>query len=399
MKLFIKCISVLLCFVIAFSSFGICTYADEEDTGSAVNEEQQTEPVIQKTSVSGIPGNINALYGASAVLNLTITPASPVRTVNLQVYKSSDKAYKTVKTYYTQEKETASLKITIPKEYRKKAYSKWRIVIEKSDNAEKYVSKAFRITNQNIEQLSLNGRGVCIYCIETGDVIYSKNMNKQYKQASTTKIMTAMLLIESRKLNKKTKISKVVAKTPYSNLNMKAGDVYKNRDLLYALLLNSSNESACAIACSVSKNQKSFVKKMNKKAKKLGLKNTVYKNAHGLDAKGNHSTAYDIAKLLAYASKNKTFMKVIKRKNYSFTTVKYKQKKKFTSTDLMKSYSKNHLGGKTGYTDNAGRCFASVYKNGGKHYAVVTLGSKTRNNCWSDVKKLYKYIDKYAKEY
>jgi D-alanyl-D-alanine carboxypeptidase len=222
-------------------------------------------------------------------------------------------------------------------------------------------------------------------------------MNAVRKQASTTKIMTAILLIESGKLNKKTKISKKVAETPYGNLNMKKGDVYRNSDLLKAMLVASSNESAAAVAVTVGGTQKKFVKKMNAKARKLGLKDTVFENPSGLDGKKNHSTAYDLVRMIAYASQYDEFMDAIGTSKYTFKTVKKKEKKTVKTTDTeLKSYSKRHLGGKTGYTSKAGCCFASVYKYKGKHYAVAILGCKDDGSRWKDMKKLYKYIDSYS---
>ncbi len=368
----------------------------QDETTTTEPAEETSELNKKETKVTGIKTELNEAGDTALNMTVKISPSSPERKVKLQRYITSQKKYKTVKKYTTKKANKAKLKITFPKKYRKKTTGKWRIVIDESENAEKYVSKPITVTTRNLKQLNLNARTSCIYCVETGQVLYGKQMNNKRKQASTTKVMTAVLLIESGRLDGNVKISKPVANTPYGNLYMKAGDVYRLKDLLYAMMLPSSNDSAAAIASGVWGTQTEFVKHMNKKASELGLTNTVYGNAHGLDTGTNHSTAYDLARLAAYASQYDDFMKVIGTSEYTFSSIKYHHRKRVISTDKLKSYSKRHLGGKTGFTSGAKYCFVSIYKYKSKHYAVSVMGNSSVSVRWQDMKKLYKYINKYS---
>ena len=413
MKNLLALLIVLIMTFTACAPFGAYAYdasaqetVTEENTTEPDDTTQPTEPeeppVVskpkkKKTEVKGLEQTLNESYELPLNMNVKIKPANPKRTVKLQLYNSSEKKYKTVKKYTTKKAKTAKLKITFPKKYRKKTLGKWRVVVCASENAKKFVSEPITVTTRNLYALNLNAITSCTYCVETGQVLYGKQMNARRKQASTTKIMTAVLLIESGRLGGKVKISKGVANTPYGNVYMKAGDVYKLRDMLYAMMLPSSNDSAAAIAEGVWGTQKEFVKHMNEKAEELGLDNTVYGNAHGLDTNNNHSTAYDLARLTAYASQYEDFMKVIGTSEYSFYSLKYHHHKIVKTTDKLKSYSKRHLGGKTGFTSGAKYCFASVYKYKGKHYAVVVMGNDSVALRWKDMKKIYKYINKESK--
>ena len=408
-----KLLPIILSLIILITfTCPVSAYAEEvpqngETTTAAPIEEtpeettlpsEQPEPQKQKTKVKGIVYALNESYELPLTMTVKITPSNPERTVKLQRYITSDKKFVTVKKYTSKAAKTAKVKIAFPKKYRKKTTGKWRIVVSSTKTAEKYVSKTITVTTRNLKGLNLNSETSCVYCIETGKVLYGKQMYSHHKQASTTKIMTSVLLIESGKLDKNVKISKAVANTPYGNVYMKAGDVYRLSDMLYAMMLPSSNDCAAAIAAGVSKSQSKFVELMNDKADELELNDTEFDNPHGLDTKKNYSTSYDLARLTAYASQYDEFMKVIATSEYSFYSVKYRQHKIVKSTDKLKTYSKRHLGGKTGFTSGAKYCFSSVYKYKGKHYAVNVLGASTVDKRWEDMKKLYKYIDKYANQ-
>ncbi|MBQ3471006.1 MAG: D-alanyl-D-alanine carboxypeptidase, partial [Clostridia bacterium] len=318
------------------------------------------------------------------------------RTVLLELYNSDSGTYNTVSEYVTADAHTASVKITFPKEKRRKTEGRCRITVSESETAKKAVKNVTVIT-KNIVTKELSSKAVCVYCIEDKKIIYEKSPCKRLKQASTTKLMTATLLLESKKkLSSKKKISKKAAKTPYSTPVMTAGEKYTNKALLYSMRLPSSHGAAVALAESVSGSTGKFVTKMNKKAGKLGMNDTHYANPHGLDAKGHYSSAYDLCLCISNIyPKSKTFRKVIKTQSVK---VKASGKKavKIYSKDMLLGNVKNHKGGKTGHTDEAGYCFCGVYKYGGKTYAVAILGSKSEKTRWSDMKKLYSYIDKYA---
>ncbi|MCR5207062.1 MAG: serine hydrolase [Eubacterium sp.] len=383
-----KLISSVLCLIIAASVFSV-------GFSLAADKPVKAPPGVE-TSITGISSSITAFSKKPLVRTVNIKPATGGRTVRLQLYNSAEKKYKTVKTYETADAPSASLEITFPKEYRKKRTGKWRIVAVKKGNAERAVKKV-TVTSKNIITKKLTCKAACVYCVEDKKVVYALRSHKRRKQASTTKIMTAIVLLDSGKYGGITKISKAAANTPYNSPVLKAGDKIKNEDLMYMLLLPSSNGAATAIGEGVKGSASKFVKAMNDKADELGLKDTHYKNPHGLDEKGHYSSAFDICREMAYIyPKSGEFRKTIAASSYTFTSESYKLKYTVDTRDKLKSYSDNHKGGKTGTTSGAGCCFTSVYTSKGKTYAVTVLGSTEDKTRWSDTKKLYSYIDNYA---
>ena len=246
-----------------------------------------------------------------------------------------------------------------------------------------------------INDSALNAKSACIYRINddgTGTFIYEKNADEKRAQASTTKLMTAALLIESGKLDDSTTISSNVAATPSSYGNLVKVDSWNNHDLMHAMMLPSANDAAAAIAEGVSGDTASFVKKMNAKAKDLGMNDTVYKNPHGLDQDGHYSTARDVARLTAYAY---TFPEI--RESWLLDTKDITSKKKgitwtLETTDQLLGYDSNFKGGKTGTQDNSGYCFAGVYEYNGDTYVTVVLGCDTEDDRWEDTKLLHSCI-------
>ena len=142
---------------------------------------------------------------------------------------------------------------------------------------------------------------------ETGRILWGKNENEPLAMASTTKIMTAILAIEEGNLNDTVAVSKKATKAPPVKMFLKEGEEIKLKELLYALMMQSSNDAAVAIAEHISGDVEIFCNMMTEKAKQLGAKNTVFKTPNGLDSGDHHSTAYDMALIARYALKNKTF--------------------------------------------------------------------------------------------
>ena len=349
-----------------------------------------------KTVISGVSSSITASYQNELTRTVTVSPSNGGRIVRLQKYSSKTGEFKTVKSYETKDADSASVKITFPKEWRRRRTGQWRVLVPATKQAKKAV-KNIRLTSINISNVPLSAKSACVYCIDDGTLVYGKKLHKRLKQASTTKIMTATLLIENGMVNENTKISKHAAETPHAKLYMKVGDIYSNKSLLYALMLPSSNDAAVAIAESVSGSEKSFVKAMNMRAKELNLVDTHFKNPHGLDKDKHYSSAYDLTMLMSNIyPKSRIFRKVVNTKKYTFTTKKYKIKKSVETTNKLNGYSKKHKGGKTGHTHGAGYCFCSVYVHNGKTYVATVLGSSSDEKRWSDTKRLYSYIDKYA---
>ena len=221
---------------------------------------------------------------------------------------------------------------------------------------------------------------------DTKRVIVSKNMNKKMLIASTTKIMTAVIAIESGKTNKMIKVTDKVLEAYGSSIYLSIGEKMKLEDMLYGLLMQSGNDAALMIADYLGGEEK-FVKKMNEKAKEIGMKNTSFSNPHGLDEKTkNYSTAYDMALLMRYANSDSLFKKMVGCKKHIVKT----DKKTYVwnnKNKLLYTY-KYTTGGKTGFTDKAHRTLVTSASKGSMNLIVVTLND---GNDFSNHKELYEY--------
>lgn len=223
--------------------------------------------------------------------------------------------------------------------------------------------------------------------IDTHRILYSNNIHNKRSVASISKIMTAIVAIESGKLDDKVTIGNEISKAYGSGIYIKEGEVLTLRDLIYGLMLRSGNDAALAIAAYVSKDTDTFVKLMNEKANSLGMANTEFNNPSGLDEeKGNYSTTYDMALLMSYAYQNKEFRKITGTKKYTLKTNKntyiwYNKNK------LLNTY-KYTTGGKTGYTTIAKRTLVTTASKNNLDLVVVTLND---GNDWEDHKNLFEY--------
>ena len=148
--------------------------------------------------------------------------------------------------------------------------------------------------------------------LDSGRILYENNPNRKMLIASITKIMTAIVAIENGDLTKEITVGDEVLSMYGTNIYVEVGEKMKLRDLLYGLLLRSGNDASVVIAKAVGGSEEKFVELMNKKAKEIGMKNTIFRNPHGLDEETeNYSTAYDMALLSRYAYKNKTYRNIV----------------------------------------------------------------------------------------
>lgn len=395
-----KILSLLLCFVFVFTTAAPLSVFAEEDITEIIEDIETTttttttKPQIVETTVKGLKDSYNAKADKDLNINLRISPATPKRTVRLQFYDSKKKKYKNIEKIVTEEGNSAKIRFTIPQKYRKKTTGKWRIVINKTKTGKAFKAN-FKVVTNTLEYLNLNAKTACIYCVDTDQVLYDKGMNKRRHPASTTKVTTAICVIESGKYYKNSKAVAASRRPPAKKLNSKAGDYYRNKDLMCAMLLPSANDAAVMLAWGVSGNGKKFAKLMNETVDKIGLKNTHYTNSFGSPAKDHYTTAYDLCKTVAYAGQFKEFREVVTKRKYSFKSVKYKRSCSVVSADKLHGI-KGHIGGKTGLSVQAGACYTGLYQYKGKTYAVTVMGCKNKQIRWVDMKKLYKYIRTYA---
>lgn len=221
---------------------------------------------------------------------------------------------------------------------------------------------------------------------DTKRVLVSKNMNKKMLIASTTKIMTAVIAIESGKLDKTVKVTDKVLEAYGSAIYLSIGEKMKLEDMVYGLMMQSGNDAALMIAEYLGGEDK-FVKKMNEKAKEIGMKNTTFSNPHGLDEKTkNYSTAYDMALLMRYANADPTFRKITGCKKH---TVKTNEKTYVWSNKNKLLYSYEYTtGGKTGFTKKAHRTLVTSASKDDLNLIVVTLNDP---NDFQNHEELYEY--------
>ena len=236
------------------------------------------------------------------------------------------------------------------------------------------------------KEMGISARAGALFDPANERFLYTKNINERLYMASTTKIATALVAIESLPLDKTVKIPKEAVGIEGSSAYFKEGEEISVEGLLFALLLRSANDAAAALAIEVSGSTEDFALLMNERASSIGLSDTNFKNPHGLHDKEHYTTAHDLALLCAEAMKNDTFCNIIK------------EKKKTVSTNLTTHIFVNHnkllsrfdgaIGVKTGYTKNAGRCLVGAAKRDGVTLISVTLDAPSD---WSDHEKMLEY--------
>ena len=239
------------------------------------------------------------------------------------------------------------------------------------------------------KELNLNARSCIVLDRTSKKILFGKNEYNKVKMASTTKIMTATIILENCDLNKTVTISKKSAGTGGSRLGLKTGDKITIRDLLYGLLLVSGNDAAVALAEACSGSVQDFANLMNEKAKELGLNNTHFETPHGLDSDNHYTTAYELAILSDYALNNSTFFNVVGTKNYTIAINGYP--KNLTNTNELLGSLNGVYGVKTGFTNGANRCLVTACKRGDMDIICVVLGCDTKNFRTSDSTKLINY--------
>ena len=210
--------------------------------------------------------------------------------------------------------------------------------------------------------------------VDSGRILYENNAYEKKLIASTTKIMTFVVAYEyaSEFLDVYVEAGEEVLKMYGTSIYLSYHEKMLLRDLMYGLMLRSGNDAAVVIANFVGGSEEEFVKLMNKKAKFIGMNNTIFQNPHGLDEKTqNYSTAYDMALLSCYANKIPFYHQVTQTKYYKTTTdVKAYS---WTNRNKMIFTFPDFYSGKTGYTPSAGRTFVSSAKRDNLHLTIVSL--------------------------
>lgn len=236
---------------------------------------------------------------------------------------------------------------------------------------------------------NVNSRSCVVLDRNSNKILYGKNEKNKVKMASTTKIMTAIVVIENHSLDQTVEASKKAAGTGGSRLGLKTGDKITIRDLLYGLMLCSGNDAAVCLAENVGGSVAEFSNLMNAKAQELGLLNSHFESPHGLDSDEHYTTAYELALLSDYALKNPTFLNIVGTKNYTVTINGYP--KTLSNTNELLGNLDGIYGIKTGFTNGANRCLVTACKRGNMDIICVVLGADTKKFRTQDSIKLIEY--------
>lgn len=233
--------------------------------------------------------------------------------------------------------------------------------------------------------------GAILIACDTGAVFYEQDADKIAPMASTTKIMSTMLALESKNLDEIFVVDSNAIKVEGSSMGLREGDMVTLRDLCYGMMLPSGNDAANAAAVRVSGSIDKFVKKMNSKAKEIGMKNTHFCTPSGLDTADpneHHSTARDMAVLVKKAMENPDFCDICSQysKQLCYGNPPY-NRTLYNHNKLLKSYE-GACGVKTGFTKKAGRCLVSAAQKDGVKLIAVVLKDYAD---WNDSKALFDY--------
>ncbi len=242
--------------------------------------------------------------------------------------------------------------------------------------------------------LDLHAQSAILTDGDTSRILYGKNENIPLAMASTTKIMTCLIALENARMDEVVVISDYAASMPDVQLDAKCGDSFYMEDLLYALMLESHNDVAVAIAEHVGGSEEAFASMMNRRAKELGCIQTNFVTANGLDADEHYTTAEELARITIEALKNKKFIEIINTSDYSFSNIEKTKKYHIHNKNVFLNLMDGAFGVKTGFTNNAGYCFVGALKQNEKTLVSVVLGSgwpPNKNLKWKDTKDLMQY--------
>jgi D-alanyl-D-alanine carboxypeptidase len=236
---------------------------------------------------------------------------------------------------------------------------------------------------------SLTARAAVVMDGSTGQVLWERDGSRPLPPASTTKIMTAIVALESGRLEESLRVSAEAAATAPSGINLRTGQRMRLRDLLYALLLNSANDAAEVIAEGVGGSRAGFAALMNERARTLGAEAAHFENPHGLTAKGHVASARDLAVILRHGLRLPLLRDILETR-----TARVPIEAPRSRWVSLRSHNRLLVGhdprviGKTGYTRAARRCFVGAARDGDREVIVAVLGS---TDLWGDTKRLIAY--------
>lgn len=255
------------------------------------------------------------------------------------------------------------------------------------------------------ETVSVSAESAVVMKADTNEVIFSKNPDERLSMASTTKIMTSIIALESGDLSQEITVTDEMVRVEGTSIGLLAGDKISLEELVYGMMLESGNDAANVTAYALAGGQEQFSVLMNEKAQSIGMKNSHFVTPSGLDSDEHYSTAYDMALLGSYAVKNEDFLSICSAYSACVDYGNPPYKRYFTNHNKMLKYYEGTVGIKTGFTKKSGRCLVSAAVRNGVTLVAVTLNDP---NDWADHKKMLDYgfsqlkevrLDEYGKTY
>lgn len=235
---------------------------------------------------------------------------------------------------------------------------------------------------------SVSAKAAVLISADTGEMIYSLNASTKLPMASTTKIMTTLLCLESGSLDEEFVVDSEAIKVEGSSMGLVEGDIVTKYALCCGMLLPSGNDAANATAVKLAGSLENFAVMMNEKAKELGMSKSYFVTPSGLEGTGHGSSAYDMAILAREALKNEIFKEICSQQSIQVKFGNPPYERWLKNTNKLLSMYDGVYGVKTGFTDEAGRCLVSACERDGKELICVTLNDR---DDWNDHMTLYNY--------
>lgn len=236
--------------------------------------------------------------------------------------------------------------------------------------------------------LSVSAQSAVLMCANSKEVLFAKDENKHLSMASTTKMMTSLIAIEAAVPNMEIVVTNEMVSVEGTSMGLVAGDSVSMNELIYGMLLQSGNDAANTVACVLGSGQDGFAKMMNERAAQIGMKNTNFVTASGLDSEKHYSTAYDMALLACECISNPEFVYICSQKSARLTYGNPPYARTLTNHNrLLWSYD-DAIGIKTGFTKKSGRCLVSAAQRDGITLVAVTLNAP---DDWNDHISMFEY--------
>lgn len=236
--------------------------------------------------------------------------------------------------------------------------------------------------------IGVSAESAILMCADNGEILFSRNADRRLSMASTTKIMTSLIALESATPEREITVTKEMVSVEGTSMGLMPGDSVSLVELVYGMLLQSGNDAANTVAHVIGGSEDGFAVMMNERARKIGMDNTNFVTASGLDDKNHYSTAYDMALLACECMRNPEFAEICSQKKAKLTYGNPPYARMLTNHNkLLWKYS-DAIGLKTGFTKKSGRCLVSAAKRNGVTLIAVTLNAP---DDWNDHISMFEY--------